>query len=88
MPLIVPPSPEPVYKTYDGVLYEVLPVSNFVSSPLVSTTSELLASIITPEDEEHDERVARAKHARSKCINPSNVNKWMQLHRHKKNTAA
>jgi len=56
---------EPIFRVYENVEYEILPVSNFVSSPLVTTTSALLASMITPEDEEHDERVIHAKHARA-----------------------
>lgn len=87
MPLIVPPSPGPVYKVYDGVEYEILPVSNFECSPLISTTSELLASSITPEDEEHDERVAHAKHARSHVQNPFDVSAWRKRHRRQKPAA-
>lgn len=64
-PLTAHQPSEPVIRVYEGCEYEVLPLSNFVSSPLVTTTSALLASMITPEDEEHDERVAHAKHARA-----------------------
>lgn len=64
------PNNKPVYRVYDGIEFEVLPLSNFVSSPLVSTTSELLASMITPEDEDHEERVVNAKYARSRVTTP------------------
>jgi hypothetical protein len=59
------PTPRPEVRVYDGIEFEVIPISNFVSSPLVTTTSELIAALITPEEEDHEDRVAQAKRARS-----------------------
>jgi hypothetical protein len=64
-------SNERVYRVYDGVEYEVLPLSNFVSSPLVTTAAALLSSQVTIEEEEHEDRVIHAKRARSFLTNPT-----------------
>jgi hypothetical protein len=52
---------------YDNVEFEILPLSNFVSSDRCSTTSALLDATLSPYDEEADDRVAQAIKARS-CV--------------------
>ncbi len=61
--LLFPQPPEPIYRVYDGIEFEVLPLANFESSPLCGTASEVLEASVTPEDEDHECRVIQAKHA-------------------------
>jgi hypothetical protein len=64
------PSEPPVIRVYEGIEFEIVPLDNFQASPLCSTTCSLLASMITPEEEDHEDRVAQAKKARSCVKNP------------------
>ena len=52
---------------YEGIEFEIIPLSHFAASPLCSTTSAVLASMITPEEEDHEDRVLQAKKARA-CV--------------------
>lgn len=63
----MPPRTEVVTKVYDGVEFEIIPLSHFTSSDRVGTASAVLENSVTPYDEEHDERVQQAKKARS-CV--------------------
>lgn len=60
----MPRKPRAVIRVYEGIEFEIIPLDSFRSGA-VSTTSALIATRITVEEEEHVERVAHAKHARS-----------------------
>lgn len=57
--------PKPEIRVYEGIEFEIIPISNFTSSDLIVTVSQVIDRTLTPYDEEHDERVAQAKKARS-----------------------